>query len=134
MWDDPVREQYSHELAGNSLVVCLNRDLLPRLPTLVSEGGHAGRVVTRNCGAARGFHEVAVGKTSDGPTAIKRPVFCLFGQGKSAASNIGKSPNSVRVPPRELGTVTNAKVGRINCGIGSKVLGGMRGINGRTII
>jgi hypothetical protein len=48
-------------------------------------------------------------------------------------SKSGRSPNSVRVPPLALGTVTNAKVGLINCMNGSKVLGGTRGINGRTI-
>ncbi len=71
------------------------------------------------------------GNTKVGPTPIKRLVFCRSGQGSTATSNTGRSPNSVRVPPRELGTVTNANVGRINCAKGSKDAGGMRGINGR---
>src|ERR1700730_4420608 len=75
--------------------------------------------------------DVAVGKTMVGPIPTKSPVFFLSSHGRTAISNIGKSPNSVRVPPRELGIVTSAHVGRCDCVSGSYVLGGMRGINGR---
>jgi len=41
--------------------------------------------------------------------------------------------NCLRLPPRELGTVTKAKVGRINYVIGSSEFGGILGISGRMI-
>src|SRR5208282_1309519 len=77
--------------------------------------------------------EVAVGKTKVGPTPTRNPVSSRLGHGRIATSKNGRSPNSVRVPPRELGTVTNANVGRSNWLNGSRLLGGMRGINGRTM-
>jgi hypothetical protein len=74
--------------------------------------------------------EVAVGNTKVGPIPISKPVFRRSGQGRTAISNTGRSPNSVRVPPLEQGTVTNANVVRINWKKGRRVRGGMRGING----
>ncbi len=65
-----------------------------------------------------------------GPIPSSSPVFFLSGQGKTAISNNGRSPNSVRLPPLELGTVTSEKVGRINWKKGSSVWGGIRGIIG----
>src|SRR5260370_5562007 len=77
--------------------------------------------------------DVAVGSANVGPMPINSPVSFLSGQGKTATSKTDRSPNSVRVPPRELGTVTNASVGRINWLKGRNERGGMRGINGLTI-
>ena len=73
---------------------------------------------------------MAVGKTKVGPIPIRSPVFFLSGHGSTAMSKSARSPNSVRVPPLELGTVTNAKVGLTNCINGSRVYGGTRGISG----
>src|SRR5271163_5348572 len=72
--------------------------------------------------------EVAVGKTKEGPTPARKPE--LRGIGKTARSNKDVSPNSVRLPPRELGTVTRARVGRIICTNGSSDSGGTRGMRG----
>src|SRR5215831_11698408 len=74
--------------------------------------------------------DVAVGKTKVGPIPTSSPVLFLSGHGNSARSSRGKSPNSVRVPPLEFGTVTKAKVGRTNCVNGRNAFGRIRGMSG----
>ena len=59
--------------------------------------------------------------------------FSLRGQGSTATSSNCVSPYSVRVPPLELGTVTNAKVGRINWTKGNSENRGTRGMIGLRI-
>jgi len=54
----------------------------------------------------------------------------LDGQGSMAKSNNWVSPNSVRVPPLGLGTVTSEKVGRINWMRGNSENRGNRGMIG----
>src|SRR5271163_3517787 len=76
--------------------------------------------------------DVAVGKTNVGPMPINQPDSRL-GQGIIAISNSCISPNSVRLPPLGLGTVTTAKVGRTNWTKGSRVKLGLRGMIGRMI-
>src|SRR5271163_3676333 len=89
----------------------------------------AGPACPAPCPALR---DVAVGNTNVGPTPTNKLLFSLVSHGRTARSNNGKSPNSVRLPPRELGTVTSANVGRTNWIHGSSVLAGMRGIIGLT--
>jgi len=78
------------------------------------------------------LRDVAVGNTNIGPSPILRCVFSP-GQGSTAKSNNCMSPNSERVPPRALGTVTNAKVGRISWTKGKSENRGSRGMIGLTM-